>query len=153
MTPQQFISEITPYAQQSQESTNIPSSFVVSEAALESGWGSSQLALQAFNLFGVKADSSWHGPVLTLPTKEFIKCVWVTQQAKWRKYDSWLSCISDHATFLLTNPRYAPAFKTTNVSDFVHAISSAHYASDPLYSNKIMEIITQHNLTQYDKNK
>ena len=60
MKPGDFIKAIGPAAQASSQTTHIPASFTIAEGALESGWGASQLALQGFNLFGVKADSSWH---------------------------------------------------------------------------------------------
>lgn len=69
MNAQDFINLIGPSARASAKATCVPASFTVAEAALESGWGSSQLATQGKNLFGVKADRSWHGDVLTLNTR------------------------------------------------------------------------------------
>lgn len=151
MIPNDFIAKIAPTAQSSQVTTNIYSSFVIAEAALESGWGSSQLYVQANNIFGVKADSSWKGDTFSLQTNEYIDGKNVIVPALWRKYPDMLSCITDHASFLMNNHRYAPAFETNNVNDFVTAIAQAGYATDPNYSQKIMEIINFHNLTQYDQ--
>jgi flagellum-specific peptidoglycan hydrolase FlgJ len=50
---------------------------------LEIGWGISQLATKAFNLFGVKADNSWHGDIYRLQTLEFINGQWILIPAKW----------------------------------------------------------------------
>jgi flagellum-specific peptidoglycan hydrolase FlgJ len=150
MTPNDFITALAPAAQASQATTNVPASFVIAEAALESGWGVSQLFLKANNIFGVKADSSWHGDTLSLPTHEYENGDLVLVDAEWRKYPDELACINDHAQFLLTNPRYAPAFQTNNVSDFVTAVARAGYATDPQYASKIIQIIRFHNLTQYD---
>lgn len=86
MTPQEFIAAISPAAQASMRLNKIPASFTVAQAALESSWAKSQLALTGFNLFGVKADKSWKGAALTLPTREFINKQWVTVPAVWRKY-------------------------------------------------------------------
>ncbi|WP_300338266.1 glucosaminidase domain-containing protein [Accumulibacter sp.] len=79
--------------------TGAPASFTVAEAALESGWGSSQLACQGKNLLGVKADSSWHGDVLVLNTREFLHATWVMVPARWQKYAGWQACMDDHAAF------------------------------------------------------
>ncbi len=89
MNPNDFISAISPAARASAKTTKIPASFVVAQGALESGWGTSALSKQGFNLFGVKADAAWHGDVLTMDTREFLKGQWVTVAAKWRKYPNW----------------------------------------------------------------
>jgi flagellum-specific peptidoglycan hydrolase FlgJ len=81
---------------------------VVAEGALESGWGSSQLCTEAFNLFGVKADPSWTGAIFILRTRECLDGQWTMVTAKWRRYTDWLDSIQDHASFLLSNPRYKP---------------------------------------------
>ena len=151
MTPQDFIAALGPAAQAAQAVTKVYASFTIAEAALESGWGASELAREAFNLFGVKADKSWKGYTFSLPTKEFIQNQWVTVSALWRKYTNWQQCLVDHGNFLLDNPRYQPALNTTNVADFTQAIAAAGYATDPQYSQKIMEIINFHNLTQFDR--
>jgi len=150
MTPKDFIAAIGPAARASMAKTRIFASFTIAEAALESAWGASQLAQQAFNLFGVKADPSWGGDVLTMNTRECLNKQWVMVPARWRKYPDWLSCIQDHAAFLLTNDRYQPALTCHGVEDFTKAIQHAGYATDPDYAAKIMAVIRSHNLTQFD---
>lgn len=150
MTPVDFINTIAPAARTSATTTKIPASFTVAEAALESGWGATQLATQAMNLFGVKADASWHGTTWSMQTREFLSGQWVMVPALWRKYSTWLGSISDHAQFLLTNPRYKPAFQCTNGCDFARAVQKAGYATDPDYANKIISVIDGHNLLTLD---
>lgn len=150
MTPQDFIAAVAPAARTSMQSTKIPASFTVAEGALESGWGASQLAQQAFNLFGVKADPSWHGPTWSMQTREYLNGHWVMVAAVWRKYGDWLGSISDHAQFLIANPRYRPAFAYTSGTTFAQAIAAAGYATDPQYATKIISIIKAHNLSQLD---
>jgi flagellar rod assembly protein/muramidase FlgJ len=150
MTPQAFIAAISPAAQTSAAITNVPAGFVVADAALESGWGSSGLTQNAMNLFGVKADSSWAGPTYAIPTREFLNGQWVMVQALFRKYSDWLGSIQDHAAFLINNPRYAPAFQTSDSASFAKAVAAAGYATDPQYAQKIIEIINAHNLTTLD---
>lgn len=150
MTPQQFIAAISQSAVQSMKTTGIPASFVIAEGALESGWGGSQLVAQAKNLFGVKAGESWHGPVLTMNTREYLNGQWVVVPARWRQYPDWLSCITDHAAFLLTNPRYKSAFQFKDGISFAKAVAAAGYATDPAYAQKIGEVINAHQLDQFD---
>lgn len=151
MKPDEFIKAISPSAQASAAKTKIPASFTIAEAALESGWGTSQLAAQGFNLFGVKADKAWKGDTLTMRTREFLKGEWVIVPALWRKYADWLGCIEDHAAFLLANPRYKAAFALCgDVHAFTAAIAAAGYATDPHYADKIMAVIHSHNLVVLD---
>jgi flagellar rod assembly protein/muramidase FlgJ len=150
MNPKDFIAAIAPAAHASAAHTKIPPSFTIAQAALESGWGKSQLAREAFNLFGVKADASWHGAVLELPTKEFIGGQWVTEVARWRRYPGWLECLDDHARFLTDNPRYRPAFQFQDGRRFASAVAAAGYATDPTYSAKIISIIQFRGLAALD---
>jgi flagellar rod assembly protein/muramidase FlgJ len=150
MTPDDFITAISPAACASAAQTNIPASFVVAEAALESGWGASQLTQQAMNLFGVKADPAWTGPTYAIATREYLNGQWTMVNAEFRQYSDWLGSISDHAAFLMSNPRYAPAFAWTDGICFAKAIAAAGYATDPQYAQKITEIIHAHNLLSLD---
>ena len=150
MTPQEFISSVGKAARESMATTHIPASFVVADAALESGWGRSMLTDQAFNLFGVKADPSWHGATWTMQTREYLNGQWVVVPAVWRKYTNWLGSISDHAQFLLANPRYKNCFDHKDGVGFAQAVQAAGYATDPLYSQKLASIIKQYNLSTLD---
>lgn len=150
MSPKDFIAGIASPARASALRTKIPASFVVAEAALESAWGTSRLAAEGFNLFGVKADPSWHGAVLTMPTREFSGGKWVVVPAKWRKYDNWQGSIDDHAAFLLSNPRYQGAFVCSMGVTFARAVAAAGYATDPDYAAKIVSIIATYALDSLD---
>ena len=150
MTPQDFIAALSPAAVASMAATGIPASFTVAEGALESGWGSSQLAVQAMNLFGVKADSSWAGPVLEMQTREFLRGKWVIVPARWRKYSDWSGCIGDHAAFLRSNPRCSTCFLHRDGPGFAAAVAAAGYATDPNYAALITRLINQHGLAVLD---
>ncbi len=149
MTPEEFITAVAPAAQASMHATQIPASFVIADGALESGWGEH---CPGFNIFGVKADPSWHGAVTVQRTREFIDGKPEIIEARFRAYPDWLGSISDHAQFLLTNPRYEDAFSYTGDPEaFARAVAAAGYATDPAYAGKIISIIRQHNLTAFDK--
>jgi flagellum-specific peptidoglycan hydrolase FlgJ len=152
-TPEQvsaFIKELSGPAQDSMAITSVPASFVVAEGALESTWGLSRLVQDAKNIFGVKADASWHGPVFTMRTRECIQGVWVIQEARWRKYDTWLACLEDHAAFFHQNERYHNCFQHKDGPGFAEAVAAAGYATDPDYAEKIIDIIHAHYLLTLD---
>lgn len=154
MKPDDFIALIGPTAQASAATTTIPASFTIAEAALESGWGESLLAKQGCNLFGVKADASWTGDTLTMPTREVVNGVSVTMGAKWRKYATWQDSIDDHAQFFLKNERYKNALVCVNDSEaFARAIAADHYATDPAYADKIIATMRSHNMAILDGGK
>jgi flagellum-specific peptidoglycan hydrolase FlgJ len=148
-----FISKISGAAQMSMGMTHVPASFTVAEGALESAWGTSGLVDDAMNIFGVKADSSWHGEVFTMRTREYIKGRWIIEDAKWRKYTSWLACINDHAQFFLQNERYKSCFQYKDGPGFARAVAAAGYATDPDYADKIITIINDHYLAALDNLK
>jgi len=150
MTPQEFIVALAPAARACMAHTGIPASFTVAQGALESGWGRSDLARQAMNLFGVKADSGWHGPVFEMETREVIGGKSVIVMAKWRKYATWQECIDDRANFFLVNPRYRPAFQFKDGRRFASAVAAAGYATDPAYSALLISIIDGRSLAALD---
>jgi flagellar protein FlgJ len=147
MTPDDFTKAVSPAAKASAQTTKIPASFTVAQAALESAWGAH---CPGFNLFGIKADASWKGPVTSQITHEVVNGQAITITAKFRAYSDWLGSINDHAHFLLTNPRYEPAFAYTTGALFAQAIGAAGYATDPLYAQKIVSIIKAHGLSSLD---
>ncbi len=146
MKPTDFILAIQPAARSCMLRTGIPMGFTIAQAALESEWAKSGLTIQTNNLFGIKADSSWHGESISMPTVEHIGGKEVTVPAKWRKYPNWQASIDDHVEFLL-HDRYKPAFAhKDDIAQFAKAIQVAGYSTDEHYAEKIMSIIKSHNL-------
>ena len=150
MKPHDFIALIGPAAQASRLQTGIPASFVVAQAALESGWGESGLAKRAKNLFGIKADRSWAGQRITLNTREFLNKQWVVTPADWRTYPDWQACLVDHGQFLRRNKRYATCFACTTGKAFAQAVAKAGYATDPRYADKLIAMIDKYQLEALD---
>ena len=157
MLPNDFITMLVPAAKAIQAATGMPASFMIAQGAVESAWFNSQLAQQAFNLFGIKAIGGWTGDTITFPTREVVNGKSIMIQAAFRKYPDLQSGLQDHADFLAptrpdgTPSRYAPAYAHTDDScAFAQAVADAGYASDPHYAQTIISIINSHNLKQYD---
>lgn len=148
MTPQEFITAIAAAAQASAIKTRVPASFCIAEGALESGWGNHA---PGNNLFGVKADKSWHGDITTKLTRECVNGVWHTETANFRAYPDWQGCMDDHAAFFHSNPRYTDCFNFTDGPRFAQAVADSGYATDPNYAKTLLSIINSHQLEQYDK--
>ena len=148
MPPSAFIGMLVQAAQDCQRKTGIPASITLAQAALESGWGENAAGN---NLFGIKADSSWKGPTISFRTTEHFDSKDVKLVDKFRRYDSWLASMVDHAQFLLKNPRYASCFKETTGAGWARALQDCKYATDPDYAKKLQSIIRDRNLAFYDQ--
>lgn len=67
-----------------------------------------------------------------------------------RAYDSWEESVTDHSAFLKANKRYKEVIGETDYKKACNAIKAAGYATDPEYANKLIEIIEQYKLTEFD---
>lgn len=66
-----FFETIIPYAIEDSVTSGILPSITIAQGALESAWGLSGLAVNANNLFGIKASADWKGPVYNVITSEY----------------------------------------------------------------------------------
>ena len=70
-----FVQGLWEPALAAERSTGVPASFIIGQAALETGWGKHQIrdaqGNPSFNLFGIKAGSSWNGPSVSATTTEY----------------------------------------------------------------------------------
>ncbi len=61
-----FLAQLSLPARLASEQSGVPHHLILAQAALESGWGQRQIRKEngdpSFNIFGVKATSSWKGP-------------------------------------------------------------------------------------------
>ena len=128
-------------------------SVTYAQYVMESGWDGSTLSEKYNNAFGIKADSSWTGRVVTLPTKEYINGEYVTVNANWRVYDDINQSVRDRTQFLLENSRYTEGgvFRASNYAEQCRALQNSGYATDPNYASLLISIIEYNNFTMYDK--
>lgn len=153
-TPQeQFIGSIAQAAVDSYNATGIPASVTIAQAILESYWGSSRLAREANNYFGIKAQTK-PGPagVTWMDVWEVIGGRNVVQTEPFRVYSSIAQSFTDHAQFFLENGRYAAALAARkDARQFAIEINRAGYATDPSYSSKLIGLMDRYNLYRYDQ--
>lgn len=149
---QAFIDAVAPIAQETYREYGVFPSITLSQAILESAWGKSSLAVDGGNLFGIKADSSWQGAVMELPTKEYVNGGIITIIARWRIYTSWQDSVRDHGKFLKQNSRYtlAGVFDAKEYKEQSIALVRAGYATDPSYADLLCELIESYGLQKYD---
>ena len=136
-----------------QEQYGVPASVTLGQIILESGGsnpgGLSDLAYKDNNLFGIKAGSKYNGKTVNYSTLEYVNGQAVKTTASFRKYNSVEESIIDHAKLLNSDIYTNKTKNSTNLTEYVSAMGSV-YATDPNYSNKLMNIINSNNLTQYD---
>ena len=96
----EFIKTISDGAISNYNKYGILPSITMAQAILESGWGSSELAVTHNNLFGIKADTRWNGAVATITTSENYNDSTI---ANFRKYENINESIEDHGKFLYEN--------------------------------------------------
>ena len=144
---EQFVGRMLPAAQRASEASGVPAQLIMAQAALESGWGRREIHAEdgtnSFNLFGIKADKSWKGPVAETSTTEYVNGMAQKTRAAFRAYGSYEEAFTDYARFLLTNPRYANVLATDNPVAAAHDLQRAGYATDPAYGGKLVRIMQQ----------
>lgn len=118
-------------------------SVCIAQGALESGWN-----LNAKTLFGIK------GKGFTASTNEYYNGNKVTIEASFRAYPNVASSVVGYYDFLANTPRYANALNNPNYKDavdkLIHTTDGLAYATDPNYISRVVSIIEQYNLTEWD---
>jgi len=141
-----FVTTIWPHAEKAAKQLGIPTETLVSQAALETGWGKHMIkganGQASFNLFGIKADSRWGGDVVSIKTTEYRDGIVQKEQANFRAYDSLAKGFEDYVSFIKTSPRYSEALNSRgNPAKYLNNLQQGGYATDPAYANKIQGIM------------
>lgn len=161
---QDFISKIAKLAVIEMMERGLPASVIIAQAILESGYGTTDLAKYARNLFGMKcilSGNTWETVwdcicKYTKNTKEQDKNGReYTVKADFRKYPDWETSVKDHSCYLLGAKkdgklRFAGLKGERDPQKAIQIIKDGGYATDTEYADKVMSIITKFSLTQYD---
>lgn len=123
-------------------------SLVIAQAALESAWGTKHIDN---NIFGIKAGSSWTGKVAIRRTTEWNGNKYIVIMDKFRAYNSMEESIIDYLKLVGTTKRYEKVKTAKNYKEASRLIYEAGYATDPKYSEKLINIIESNKLYEYDK--
>ena len=125
----------------------IPASITLAQGILESGAGSSRLALKANNHFGIKCKEEWTGGRIYHDDDAKGEC--------FRAYKSVEDSYQDHSVFLSQRKYYVSLF-ALDIYDYkawAHGLQKCGYATDKQYGNKLINIIETYGLNKYDKQK
>lgn len=152
-SPDSFVQQLWPMAKQAADKIGVNPEVILSQAALETGWGKHVInhrdGQSSHNLFNIKADKRWDGDSAAIGTVEYRGGVAVKEQARFRSYDSYQQSFDDYVNFLQTQPRYRQALQhTENPERFVEELHKAGYATDPAYAEKVKRIMHGSTLAQ-----
>lgn len=141
-----FVAQHTATAQRVAARSGIPAEFMVSQAALETGWGRKEIlhanGSTSFNLFGIKAGPNWKGPVAEVWTTEYVNGQPQRVKAQFRAYSSYEESFADYARLLQESPRYAGVMRARgDATAFAANLQKAGYATDPAYADKLSRVI------------
>jgi flagellar protein FlgJ len=141
-----FIEQHSAAARAAERQTGIPASFMVAQAALETGWGRKEInhadGSPSYNLFGIKAGPGWRGPVAEVTTTEFIGGKPQKVVARFRAYGSYAESFADYARLMKDSPRYQPVLAAAgSATGFAEGLQRAGYATDPAYADKLGRVI------------
>lgn len=146
-----FMAAAIPLAQASQRASGVPASIKLAQAILETGWGTSELAIRGNNYFGIKAH---RGPgtagVVWINTSEYVNGTWIRVDAAFRAYHTMAESFVDHDRFLSGSERYNRCFETEDPQEFARRLQAAGYATDPTYADKLIRVMDRFNLYAYD---
>ncbi len=144
MFPEAFVKA----AQDAQRATGCYASVTLAQGALESGYWKS-MPPESLNPFGIKASPGQ--PYVECETEEVLHGVRVKTIARFRKFESMAEAFRAHAT-LLTNPHGPYGHALPYIHDlykWVRRIGPI-YATDGNYSEKVLELLDQWKLTDFD---
>ena len=140
-----FVNRLRPYAEIAAKELGVEANVLLSQAALETGWGKSVIKASdgssSYNLFNIKANKSWKGAQQKVETIEYKDGVARKEMAGFRAYSSYQESFNDYVNFIKTNPRYRTAIKMAGKPErYMHELQQAGYATDPNYAKKVMKI-------------
>ncbi len=142
-----YIKKYSPLAIYQMERYAIPASVTLAQGLLETNGGTSTLATQAHNHFGIKCGSDWTGKYVLRDDN--------APDEKFRCYDSDEDSYEDHSQFLRFRERYSGLFKLDiyDYNSWCYGLKAAGYATDKQYPVKLIQLIEDYKLYQYDKSK
>ncbi len=143
----EFVAAVRPLAEQAAGRLGVDADVLVAQAALETGWGQHQIRLadgsSSMNLFGIKATPDWAGGRAAVGTLEFIDGVPERSRASFRAYDDLAAAFDDYVAVVSSEPRYRAALTAATPGDYLRALQSGGYATDPAYADKVMGILAR----------
>lgn len=125
--------------------TGVPASITLAQGIIESDYGSSRLAREANNHFGIKCHKGWKGRKIYHDDDKRNEC--------FRSYRQDIESYRDHSDFLRQGARYSFLFelKPDDYKGWARGLKSAGYATNPRYARMLIDMISENGLYIYDQ--
>lgn len=140
-----FVSAMSGAAKAAANESGVPLKLILSQAALESGWGKREIqgadGSPSYNLFGIKASPGWKGKVVNVLTTEYDSGVAKKVVQPFRAYSSYAESFADYARLIGNSSRYEEVVSAPNAEIAAQKIQDAGYATDPGYAQKLISIM------------
>lgn len=154
MTPQQFIEKIAPLVQKYAPQYNIKvCSPVIAQAVLESASGTSELAVNAHNYFGLKYRAgrcpSACGIYYKIGSEQNPDGSYTSSAMQWMKFSNMDNGVKGYFDFINIS-NYANLKGVTDPKTYLERIKTDGYATSINYVQNLLNIIDKYNLTKYD---
>lgn len=142
---EQYVIRYAPLAVAEMYRSGVPASITLAQGLLESRYGLSELAVSGNNHFGIKCHNNWRGGKIYHDDDRRGEC--------FRKYDSPEESFRDHSDFLRYRDRYKFLFdlQPTDYKGWAYGLKKAGYATDPSYPAKLVRLIEEYDLHEYDR--
>ena len=163
MTKNEFVEYIGQLAAADMQTSGILASVTAAQAILESGYGKSELALNALNLGGMKENLSgntwpsvWDGTVYRKETAEQMEDGSYTSiVADFRKYPSVAAYLADHSAYLAGARagdclRYAGIVGCQDYRKAFQILKDGGYATSHKYVDNLCGVVETWKLTRFD---
>mgnify|MGYP006200511719 CR=1 FL=1 len=139
-----YIAQFKSIAMKEMKRTGVPASITLSQAILESNSGESNLAKNHNNHFGIKCKADWTGAKAYQDDDAKQEC--------FRAYDAAEVSFKDHSNFLKNRPNYVDLFLLDPVDDtaWAYGLKKAGYATAADYPKKLLKVINDFELSQYN---
>ena len=139
-----YIAQYKTIAMKEMKRTGVPASITLAQAIVESNSGESNLAKNHNNHFGIKCKSDWTGAKTYQDDDAKQEC--------FRAYDAAELSFKDHSNFLKNRPNYVDLFLLDPVDDtaWAYGLKKAGYATASDYPKKLLKIIDDYELAQYN---
>jgi len=139
-----YIAQYKALAMKEMKRTGVPASITLAQAILESNSGESNLAKNHNNHFGIKCKSDWTGAKAYQDDDAKQEC--------FRAYETAEVSFKDHSNFLKNRPNYVDLFLLDPVDDtaWAYGLKKAGYATATDYPKKLLKIIDDYELAQYN---
>lgn len=150
-SPQAFISRLKPDVQSVSSKYNLYGSLMMAQAACESAWGQSQLAIKGNNYFGIKG--TYNGKSITMRTAEYTSAgkLYYTNAA-FRKYPNVKASLNDNGKVLRNGTAWNSSYykgtwkENAKTPEAAANYLTGRYATAPSYAKSLISIIKGYNL-------